>query len=488
MARQRRTPARQRRPAAGPRGATAVLAWEDDPGAPDSPNEPVTRPVPELNKAPLRLVIKGRKPPAKEYHPGTNGFRYWAAAEALRRAADMWAAFLPPKTNWVPSVGSQLSVRLDDGEPLDAYYDRGGLRFFHESAGGVTVYSGESPNVCCHELGHAVLDAIRPQLFHAASIEVSAFHESFGDMSSILSALQLPSVRESVLIATNGKLYRTSRLSRLGEQLGWALRQFRPDFAEADCLRNAVNSFFYQDPSTLPPAGPATQLSSEPHSFSRIFTGAFLQALAGMFALQPRSDADGLLDAANEAARLLVEAARTAPVVPSYYSQVAAHMIAADTEMFAGRYSKALMSGFVAHGILSLEAAVSIAPQPAPPGRGVAATAASAQLPRLALSAGDYGLGAELLVDAPAQPKLFVVAGARADSGSAEPQSHDRAAASFVEDLFRRGRIAIPDPGMAGPGVVNPLGRKTHELKNERGRLVLARRIFDCGFCGTALG
>jgi len=56
--------------------------------------------------------------------------------------------------------------------------------------------SGESPDVVCHELGHALLDSFKPQLFDAASMEVAAFHESFGDMSALLSALQLPSVRE----------------------------------------------------------------------------------------------------------------------------------------------------------------------------------------------------------------------------------------------------------------------------------------------------
>ena len=66
----------------------------------------------------------------------------------------------------------------------------------HGSAAGRTVFSGESPDVVCHELGHAILDSLKPQLFDAASMEVAAFHESFGDMSASLSALQLPSLRE----------------------------------------------------------------------------------------------------------------------------------------------------------------------------------------------------------------------------------------------------------------------------------------------------
>jgi Zn-dependent metalloprotease len=94
-------------------------------------------------------------------------------------------------------VGSILPVDLDFGADLNAFYDREGLKFFHGAAAGRTVFSGESPDVVCHELGHAILDSLKPQLFDAASIEVAAFHESFGDMSALLSALQLPSVGET---------------------------------------------------------------------------------------------------------------------------------------------------------------------------------------------------------------------------------------------------------------------------------------------------
>ncbi len=79
---------------------------------------------------------------------------------------------------------------LDEGEDLNAYYDRRALNFFHGFAGGGTVYSGESPDVVCHEQGHAILDAIKPELFNAGSNEVAAFHEAFGDMSAILAALK----------------------------------------------------------------------------------------------------------------------------------------------------------------------------------------------------------------------------------------------------------------------------------------------------------
>ena len=253
-------------------GPATVSVWEQDPGSGILPTggPRIRRPAPRLNHAPLAMVIENpaTAPAARIYAPGTAAFRYWAAAEAARRGADYWGALLPG-VSW--QVGERLPIDLDRGSRLNAFYDRVGLRFFHAFVGDRIVYSGESPDVVCHELGHAVLDAIKPQLWDVASMEAAAFHESFGDMSAILSALQLDDLRQMVLGETGGMLYRASNLSRLAEQLGWAIRQSNPSGVEPDCLRNAVNSFFYADPDTLPTLAPATMLSSEPHSFSRLY-------------------------------------------------------------------------------------------------------------------------------------------------------------------------------------------------------------------------
>src|SRR5262249_25161773 len=157
--------------------------------------------------------------------------------------------------------------------------------------------------------------------------EVGAFHESFGDMMAILCALQIDSLRAGVLEETEGRLFRSSRLSRLAEQLGWAIRQLDRGAVEQDCLRNAVNSFFYTPPSQLPTSAPASQLSSEPHSFSRVFPAAFLQSLAGMLTTRPAPNEAELLTVAGDMASLLVRAVKAAPIVPDYFSQVAAHLV-----------------------------------------------------------------------------------------------------------------------------------------------------------------
>jgi hypothetical protein len=480
-----------------------VNCWEDDPGDPrhQPPLAPILVATPSQSAAPLPFKISGTTPKPNVFPPGTPNFRFFAAAAALRRTADFWGSILPSGTRW--EVGKTLPVILDDGVDLNAFYTRGGfgdkpgLHFFHDSVGGRTFFSGESPDVVCHEMGHAILDAIRPQLFDAQTIEAAAFHEAMGDISAMLSSLQVPSFRQAVLAETGGMLNRSSRLSRLAEQLGAAIRAGHPDAVDRDSLRNAANSFFYRDPQALPPSAPASQLSSEPHSFSRVFSGAFLDLLAAMFKMQravPTSD--DLVTASRDAARLLVSGVLLAPVVPDYYSQVAAHMIeAGEAAPFNGKYRGAMRSAFVRRGILSLQAATTVTSAGAQaPRRAALATATTAkaaagvsreprELPKATISGAQFGLARPALkVHTAEDPKRFAVTSASLTLAPLEPRSAQNAAESFTEDLFQRGRVDVQSFAHPDTGLTHGLATKTHVIVEEQGDLVLKRRTFDCGF------
>jgi hypothetical protein len=456
-----------------------VLGWEDDP---QSGAKPVKRPAPKLATAPLELGIKGSAPEAKLYKPGTSKFRYWAAADGLRRGADFWGSLMPKGTTWQP--GKKLTANLDEGEDLNAYYDREGLSFFHYTIGKSTVYSGESPDVLCHELGHAVLDAIRPELWDTMSAEVAAFHESWGDMSAILSALQLKSVRQAVLTETSSRFYRTSRVSRLAEQLGWAIRQMRPELVEPDCLRNAVNAFFYKSPLTLPPSGPSATLSSEPHSFSRVFTGAFFEALASMLrSVSKDPSEEELLQVSTDMGTLLVDAIAHAAIVPEYFSQVAAHIIEADAHLFKGQYRDSVKGAFSRRGILSLDAATSAGVSRDRRRKGLIDETVQPSIIHISIDGADYGLGEQSLwVQAPSQVKRFDASPASLDHGSLQTPSSENTARAFVEYLIRRGRVKTDEHGDTELRIVQPEIHKTHKLIKREDRLALVRITFDCGF------
>jgi hypothetical protein len=465
-----------------------VLVYEDDPGYPPQVNVPVPHPVPQLDTQPFPTAIAETAPQPDSAGPGTEAFRYWVAADALSRASQTWGSLVPAGTQWHPMVGRALTAHLNAGDDLNAFYDRRGLWFFRRTVAGVTVAACESNEVVEHEAGHAILDALRPQLFNTASAETAALHEAFGDISALLGSLRLESLRIAVLAETQGDLELSSRVSRMAEQLGWAIRQGHPTAVDRDCLRNLSNSFFYRDPVELPPNGPANTLCSEPHSFSRVFSGAFLKIVAGIFRQQDLQDQAGLAAAAEIAGQLLVDAVVAAPVVSGYYAQVAGHMIAADQRRNGGRYGQSLRSAFIRHGILSLEAAVSVT-EPEVARRGVGMTEVQPGggddegLTPVTIHGATYGVTQPLTLSAPAQERRFGIAGSAPAGGSLRPADPERVATSYLEDLFRRGRVYVPEEHRSDAAFIddNPFRLKTHEIaRSSTGEgLALVRRCFD---------
>lgn len=507
-------------------GATApepqIDIWEDDPfsEAVASPAPAVADvlavPVPSTANPRLRIAIVESEPPAGRYSPGTAEFRYWLAKEALARGIAFWGGLLPAGTTW--STSNPMRVQLLEPLPdLNAKYARlDGLHFFRQTVEDRDIYSGDSPDVVLHELGHAVLDAVKPQLFHAASTETGAFHESFGDMSAILCALQLPTVRARVLEETGGRLNVNSRLSRLAEQLGWGIRQISPWNVDRDSLRNAANRFFYRPVDSLPPSAPANLLSRQAHSFSRVFTGAFLEALAGMFASTGTPNETNLLTISRDMGQLLADAVHVASVAPAYFSQVAAAMVQADRARFGGRYGGSLARAFVHRGILSVESAMTLGNEPVPAlvaGQvaGIAAPEGTQTMLSYAEAAGDsayaqgmgetpdlprasVSIGAMTVeVHAPSAEPLFASAMASASTGPSIPLGQDTASRIFLEGLIQRGEVDLSTargetalrsiaPSLRDQSSVRPT-KLTHFLSETDGALVLKRSHFNCGFC-----
>ena len=138
--------------------AGSLQVWEDDPGT----GVEVTldsRPDPSASPLAFRFPEPA---PAPSDDNDSSGFRYWSAAAALRRGADFWA---PRVSSGEWELGPVLPVLLDEGEDLNAFYDRQALNFFHGPSPDGVVFSGASPDIVCHEMGHAVLDSVETAAF-----------------------------------------------------------------------------------------------------------------------------------------------------------------------------------------------------------------------------------------------------------------------------------------------------------------------------------
>lgn len=487
-------PAKAAKPAKAPKAAKTpappkvgkavpILAWEDDP---ESGLKPGKRFAPTLSLGVLPMQIAGAPIKPGTYSPGTAGFRYWNVADAVRRARDVWKPHLPEAPQW--HGGITLDINLDAGTELNAYYDRKSLSFHNGTVKGKEIHTADSPDIVAHEFGHAVLDVLRPDLWDAALDEVAAFHESFADITTLLTAMQLESVAASLLKETGGHLYQNSGLSRIAEQYGKAVNLLNPYSSPPDCLRNAVNSFFYREPMNLPPLAPHTSLSSEPHSFSRVFTAGFFEAIAGMLKVHaPKPKAEDIQQVAADAASLLGKGVRAAALSAAFYSEIAAQVIWADAPLFNGKYEDVLRSAFVRRGILSLEAARSLRAEAARAVNTGKPNPGGDEMPRgrdMMMRASAYGLGEGALVVRTASfSRRGMIAPAAPDAGSTPVPGVEQATQSFLETLFRRGRVDFSQCKAGLSSVPHThVKRKTHYLVEQNGQFHLRRRCFDDGF------
>jgi len=298
--------------------------------------------------------------PAGLYAPGTPAFAFWQTQTALIRGLRAWRGLEGSSLSRWQGNRRVLPVHTRAGDDLNAFYDRASLQFFSHAFGGRTVHACESADVVNHEQGHALLDAIRPDFWDAPYVEVGALHEAFGDCFALLVALTDATTRR-LAIAASPDLGSHQFLERLAEELADAIRrEFGAQEVEPGALRRALNSFRWVDPKTLPVTAPASRLSREVHSFSRIFTGCFYDLIRNVFNAGPHTST-GLRQAALAAGRLLLAAIRTAPITPRLFAAVGQRMLQADVMTGRSAHVAQIRAAFAAHGIELAAPATSLA-------------------------------------------------------------------------------------------------------------------------------
>jgi hypothetical protein len=263
-----------------------------------------------------------------------------------------------PITSWAAT--RTLDVDPQAGVRFNAFYDRAGLKFFYDKdpATQKMVYCSACSHVVSHELGHAILDAMRPDLWNVHALEIWGFHEGFGDCLSILHLMQYDLALTKSLEEHDGDLRKSNLLSRVAPELGAALyHQSRGrDGRREDTLRDAVNPFNYVQPERLPQKARVDELSAEPHSFSQVFLAAWYDFMVSIYereaAQMPRKDA--LAKARDVAGAYLFEGARVAPAIPRFYRGIYQAMIAVD-KATQGGYATLLNKAFGRRRIVPID-------------------------------------------------------------------------------------------------------------------------------------
>ncbi|GMU51141.1 MAG: hypothetical protein AMXMBFR33_02870 [Candidatus Xenobia bacterium] len=302
--------------------------------------------------------------PAKDgkyvFAPGEQGFVGALAFSSVARTIKIFEEALGEPIRWAFN-GTQLRINADAGRDLNAFYSRQGksLNFFHETdpVTRQVVYSGGSGEVAAHEAGHAILDGLRPGYLGAWSPDPGGFHESFGDVLAMLVCLQDDRCLQRVVEQTGGDLSIPNMASHLGEELGTAINNTTgKNVTGGNYTRTAINSFVWQDPSTLPEKGGPDQLGRAVHSYSRLWTGSFYDVLKGMVNSnreQGMEPFQAIRAASTEALKLYGGLMKTAPRGDHTYRDMARALVAADRQYNNGARSELITRVFTDRRILN---------------------------------------------------------------------------------------------------------------------------------------
>lgn len=158
------------------------------------------------------------------------------------------------------------------GHKKNAYYDKRrrvmAFFYFRDKANMKSIYTCRSMDVVAHETGHAVLDSLKPAYLLAyRNVETHALHESFADITAIFAVLDHFDMCDTLIAKTKGDLHKKSFLPLIGEEFGQGVGK---NFG-MEAIRDVDKDLRICD------------VVEEPHSWSKVFTGAVYDILVRIF-------------------------------------------------------------------------------------------------------------------------------------------------------------------------------------------------------------
>jgi len=164
------------------------------------------------------------------------------------------------------------------GRQQNAFYDRasGALHFcYFDATDGRRIHTCLSHDIVAHELGHAVLDGLKPFYNEVTSAQTAGFHEYFGDAVAMMSSL---ATRETARVVTRGgpaHLDPYNVVSAIASEFGAAIRNL-PD--RKAYLRGAWNKRTMKQ----------LHGTFEEHDWSEVLTGVYYDLLSHLYPVMLR--------------------------------------------------------------------------------------------------------------------------------------------------------------------------------------------------------
>ncbi|MBY0274350.1 hypothetical protein K2Z84_03340 [Candidatus Binatia bacterium] len=158
----------------------------------------------------------------------------------------------------------------------NAFYDRGtgAIHFLYFEGSSAPVFTCLSHDIVTHELGHAVLDGLKPYYNEISSAQTAAFHEYFGDVMAIASSLTF---RELVVrVAGDAPPELPELIGRIGEE--FASTDGRSSLRDASVRRTMAD----------------VKGNREEHDLSQVLTNVFYELLVALYPKKVEAALDNL--------------------------------------------------------------------------------------------------------------------------------------------------------------------------------------------------
>lgn len=202
-----------------------------------------------------------------------------------------------------------LEVSPIAGQGLNAFYDRKSLKFLYKNSffKKRVVYTCDSVDIVSHELGHAILDSLRPDFWNMQSLEIWSFHEAFADINAFINVTNSDLMIEKMFDETNQDLKKSNLASRIGEDLASSISKNK------FCLRDLADEVNYISPNKIDLNSSVTK---NPHDFGRIFSCCWYACLVEIFNFETLNGMQPLLAfkaAKDECYSCLIKAVKVAP-------------------------------------------------------------------------------------------------------------------------------------------------------------------------------
>lgn len=316
-----------------------------------------------------RITLQGVAPVAANtmndfiQAPGSEGFdavhTFAVAHQALAMCQRALGA--PIKWQWNGAGDTTpIAVFPHAGQTQNAFYSRGQrcLKFFFFPKPGApapapTVFTCRSFDIVTHEMGHAILDSLKPGWLGASGHpESGALHEAFGDILAIFLTLSQLDQVEALIVQTKGDLHNKTFLSDVAEEFGLAL-------GRDNGLRNADND------KTM------SQVSSEVHDLSQVFTGGIYDVMADAFELERdiarEDEAATLFRVGQTIFSLVLRAMLAAPASNATFAHVVRKMVdLCPTDAKGQAYRRSIVSQFTRREVVAAQAAAAAKKNGAP--------------------------------------------------------------------------------------------------------------------------